>query len=48
VAFTSRCGDDTAEAMMDRQTKLAFATLGVLIAFIVLLALWGSFHGWYD
>jgi hypothetical protein len=48
VAFTSRCGDDTAEAMMDRQTKLAFATLAVLIAFIVLLALWGSFHDWYE
>jgi len=33
---------------MDRQTKLAFAIAGVLIAFIVLLTLWGSFHGWYE
>jgi hypothetical protein len=34
--------------MMDRQTKFAFATLAVLIAFIVLLALYGSYSGWYE
>jgi hypothetical protein len=33
---------------MDRQTKLAFAIVGVLIAFIVLLALYGSYNGWYE
>jgi nitrate reductase NapE component len=48
VAFISRCGDDTAEAMMDRQTKMAFAVLAVLIVFIVALALYGSFNGWYE
>jgi hypothetical protein len=34
--------------MMDRQTKLAFAVVGVLIAFVVILFLWGSFSGWYE
>lgn len=34
--------------VMDRQTKLAFATLAVLIAFIVLLYVYGSYSGWYD
>jgi hypothetical protein len=34
--------------MMDRQTKFAFATLAVLILFIVLLTLYGSYSGWYE
>jgi hypothetical protein len=34
--------------MMDRQTKFAFVIVGVLIAFIVLLALYGSYSGWYE
>jgi ABC-type phosphate transport system permease subunit len=34
--------------MMDRQTKFAFATLAVLIAFIVLLYFFGNFSGWYE
>ena len=33
---------------MDRQTRLAFITLAVLIAFLVLLWLYGSFSGWYE
>jgi hypothetical protein len=33
---------------MDRQTKLAFATLAVLITFVVALAFYGSIHGWYE
>lgn len=34
--------------MMDRQTKAAFTILGVLILFIVLLYVYGSYSGWYD
>ncbi len=34
--------------MMDRQTKLAFATLAVLILFVVLLGFYGSISGWYE
>ena len=48
MAYTSPSGDDTAEAMMDRQTKLAFITLGVLIAFVLALYFYGNFSGWYD
>ena len=48
MAYTSRSGDDTAEALMDRQTKLAFSVMFALIAFIVTLWLYGSFSGWYE
>jgi predicted RND superfamily exporter protein len=48
VAYTFRSGDDTAEAVMDRQTKMAFTVLGVLILFIVALYFYGSFSGWYE
>jgi len=34
--------------MMDRQTKVAFAALAALIAFVVTLWLYGTFSGWYD
>jgi hypothetical protein len=33
---------------MDRQTKVAFTILGVLILFIVALYLFGDFSGWYE
>lgn len=33
---------------MDRQTKLAFTVLGVLILFIVALGFYGSIQGWYE
>lgn len=48
MAFTSRSYDETAEALMDRQTKFAFAILAVLIAFVVLLFFFGHFSGWYE
>lgn len=34
--------------MMDRQTKLAFSVLAVLIAFVVILFFYGHFSGWYE
>jgi hypothetical protein len=34
--------------MMDRQTKMAFSVLAVLILFIVLLGFYGSISGWYE
>ncbi len=34
--------------MMDRQTKMAFSVLAVLIGFIVLLGFYGSISGWYE
>ena len=33
---------------MDRQTKMAFSVLGVLILFIVTLWLYSTFQGWYE
>lgn len=33
---------------MDRQTKMAFTILAVLIGFIVLLGFYGSISGWYE
>ena len=47
MAYTSpSC--DSAEAMMDRQTKMAFAIVAVLVAFIAALYFFGSFSGWYE
>jgi hypothetical protein len=34
--------------MMDRQTKMAIVIVAVLIAFVVVLAFYGSISGWYD
>ena len=48
MAYTFPSGDDTAEAMMDRQTKAAFTILGVLIVFMVVLFAYGHFNGWYE
>jgi hypothetical protein len=34
--------------MMDRQTKMAFSVLAVLILFCITLFLYGHFNGWYE
>ena len=33
---------------LDRQTKMAFSVLAVLIVFIIGLYFYGSYSGWYE